>query len=218
MIHDKKKFALTTISFIILLMAFFANPLTLITRGMIASTLDVRFEPEQAENQTSYAAPALRLIKEIEKDRISPGENITIILEITNNGNSTAYNVSIEEPEYPEWSIVKARYATLKFAEIRVNATTRLNYTLQVLKEGEYTIESTIATFEDENGTSYTSYSNTVKLVVSYLPPPPSYFFEWSMTLLLMLSVFVIIIGTKFLRNWLISERGKGRSTSSKKK
>ena len=150
--------------------------------------------------------PVLRVKKWIDEPRsqVLPGDSITIFVNITNFGKSSAFDLTIDEPIFQtfaaEYSIP---YESHFWAEVESNSSIFYSFSFSFAKIGTYSIESTVVTFSDENGTKLTSSSNYLPVdvieTVILVNEDSAWFaiFIW-MLLLLFLPVIAYLINRFF--------------------
>ncbi|VVB92795.1 Oxygen tolerance [uncultured archaeon] len=111
----------------------------------------------------SAGIPNIVLTKSVDKTNINVGDIVTFKIQVENNGNATAYNVTLIEPLPSGFS--NAPYSTFPpeiNAELAAGNSEELNYGLKAVDSGTFTIEPAIVKYG-----SKTSKSNSLTITVA---------------------------------------------------
>jgi hypothetical protein len=101
------------------------------------------------------------LVPNIEKKtyQVEPGQKIRVNVTIKNNGQRTAFNLTIVDPSFSDWAISSMNMTTQKYVIVQPNATVFYYYYFLPILEGNYTLESTVVNYFHLNGTEYRAFS-----------------------------------------------------------
>lgn len=113
----------------------------------------------KATHCASY--PLLSVIKRTDKGQVRLGEEFTVIVEIINTSNETAYNVTLIEPDYPSWAFEVIGNTTASWPELRPGERVWHSYRLIIKTAFSTKVNLWRATvvYYDANGTKYESLS-----------------------------------------------------------
>ena len=135
--------------------------------------------------------PVLQVKKTLSDDQVHLGDNVTVYLNITNWSTKIAFNLSITEPIFNNWSITEfVGYDNYIWTEIQPMGSISYQYQMTLLAEGNYTVKGTVINYVDENSTSYVARSADLDLYVFTVEPLPDYSERWG-TILLMSSLIL---------------------------
>ncbi len=152
--------------------------------------------------------PILQVKKTISDDQIHLGNNITVYLNITNWSSKTAFNLSISEPIFNNWSITEfLGYDNYIWTEIQPMASISYQYSMTLVAEGNYTVKGTSINYVDENGTSYGARSADKDLYIYIDAPLPDYSERWNTILLMSVLVIAVPVVLLFLNRLLFKRR-----------
>jgi len=152
--------------------------------------------------QTKVPFPSLKIEKWINaSERIEPDQVVTVHVNITNVGLKTAYNLSVSEPSFENFSVLNVNgYDGRNWVEMAPNATYSYDFSMKFVKEGIYTIERTTITYQDAADMSYTAYSGFFKLDVTKVEVPVSTLDQWK-SMAVWLLLILVIPGVLYLIN-----------------
>ncbi len=103
---------------------------------------------------------ALDVSKYIEKTELKVGEQTIALVNITNYGNTSAFNVTIEEPVTPKGVIRLENTPHIDFiAELKPNSSYVYYFQFKLIEEEKVFIPPTKITWNDINGTNYEASS-----------------------------------------------------------
>jgi hypothetical protein len=164
-------------------------------------------QPVYSEPVEESPFPALQIKKWISTEtRIQPFTNVTVYVNITNFGNHNAYNLTIDEPTFEDWTVLKlVNYEEANWVQVDAEATLSYSYTFQFSREGNFVIENTKITYYDENSTQYESRSGDIFMEVFIIPPPPSLREQWQQLLLICSIIVALPIVLALIRKYVFN-------------
>ncbi len=150
--------------------------------------------------------PALQIMKWVDKESpIQTGENVTVYVNITNFGKSPAYNITINEPFFSDFSVdLVTGFEPAKWVVIGTNASISYSYSFTFEKPGNYLIEATTAFYTDSDQNSYKARSGIIDLEVIKGAPPISLEDEWRQIFLMLGSILALPIVWLLLKKFVI--------------
>ena|GEM_PF-3816859 len=110
-------------------------------------------------------APHIVLVKTVSPTTVRVGGTVTTTIEIRNDGDAKAKNVSVEDSVGNSFS-VEGSTKTF-FSELAPKESKRFVYTMKALKEGTVVLPEAKATYIDDTGKTYSSVSNRVTVAVT---------------------------------------------------
>ena len=121
----------------------------------------------QDGNEKGY--PLLSLVKKVDKEEISPGDTISVIIRITNIGNATAYNITLVDQKVPEWVGETIGNVTAHWEELKPNNTIIYEYKIKIkdVVLTNITLGEAKLIYYDVNGTKYVVYSSKTVIKVN---------------------------------------------------
>ncbi len=145
---------------------FFIVLLILLT--MLYATANVA--PAQSQEQP----PLLGVIKFTEKDEVRVGEEFTVFIEIKNFGNSTAYNITLED-YYPDWEFEVLEHGGTNWDKLDPNETVITFFKLKIENyvTNLYSLGKAKVIYYDSLGNRYVAYSEEVWVKVVYYGANP---------------------------------------------
>lgn len=171
--------------------------------GTSVQSSGVIYGPPPSEDR-----PVLQVRKTLSDDQVYLGNNVTVYLNITNWSTKTAFNLSITEPIFNNWSITDfIGYDNYIWTEIQPLGSISYQYQMTLLAEGNYTIKGTVIDYVDENGTSYVARSADIDLFVFTEEPLPDFTERWNTILLMSTLIIAVPVMLLLLNNWLFKRR-----------
>lgn len=124
--------------------------------------------PHANPTETSAAPkiPWISLITSLTTNSTGIGEEAIIDVLVSNNGEGTAYNVTIFQPVIYDWTLEFIGLEQYSYSGIRANTTRSLSYSVVAKAEGIYTFTSKCV-YYDSAGQKYTTWSNDLELTVA---------------------------------------------------
>lgn len=124
--------------------------------------------------QSTTKVPSLTITKSVSSSTIAESETATITVKVGNRGSADATNVEVIDSVPGAFALVSGsltqRYDTLKPTEYRT-----YQYTVEATETGSFVTDVATATYEDDDGSSYSSVSNSVTITVeSETAPTPT--------------------------------------------
>ncbi len=148
--------------------------------------------------------PVLQVKKTMSDDQVHLGNNVTVYLNITNWSTKIAFNLSITEPIFNNWSITEfLGYDNYVWTEIQPMASISYQYSMTLLAEGNYTVKGTEINYVDENGTSYVARSADKDLYVFIIAPLPDYSERWGTVLMMSTLIIAVPVVLLLTNRWL---------------
>ena len=127
---------------------------------ILLTVLLASFSTTMAVEKPTPAFGALDVSKYIEKTELRVGEQTIALVNITNYGNTSAYNVTIEEPKTPGGVIKLENTPHIYFIEeLKPNASYVYYFQFKLVDEEKVFIPPTKITWNDINGTEYEASS-----------------------------------------------------------
>lgn len=138
-------------------------------------------------------SPVLQVLKWTSDDQVQLGDEITVFVNITNWSDQIAYNLTIKEPLFANWSRTDFKgYEDYVFTKIASGASVTYQYTMTLLNEGNYIIEPTEITYYNENSTVFHARSSFSSLLI-YIEEPIESFDAYWKNILLMTVLFILL-------------------------
>ena len=132
----------------------------LLLNTTLTSSADTVYGPPPSEDK-----PVLQVLKWVDDRSVHLGENITIHVNITNWSSVSAYNLSITEPIFNNWSRTDfLGYDNYVWVEIKSGGSISYDYSMTMNVEGNYSLKATIINYVDENTTSYLAQSSDIPI------------------------------------------------------
>ncbi len=155
---------------------------------MLTSTVHTNALPVYSEKE-GPPYPSLQIIKwiDVTEDHVKVGQTINVYVNITNFGGSAAFNVTIVEPIFQNFSISNLEgYNPKNWVRMDPGASVFYSFQFAFEKAGNYTIEPTTAQYTDAELNDYSSKSGFFDLKVLKGNPPISKKDEWKFAFSLM--------------------------------
>ncbi len=109
--------------------------------------------------------PLLQILKWASETELKVDENITVHVNITNWSLKTAFNLTIIEPRFSEWTVNNIQtYEKYIYVVVEPNASIYYEYTFQIKNEGDYVIHPTTIDYFDENNYPYFATTYHIEL------------------------------------------------------
>ncbi|MEX0568833.1 MAG: hypothetical protein Q6363_006700 [Candidatus Njordarchaeota archaeon] len=113
--------------------------------------------------------PIIFVYKKSEKPEVNIGEWFEISIIIANFGNTTAYDLVIQDENYPEWTIETQNHSTKYYVPLLdPNVTIYIRYRIRIIHSSQKNVslgKTTIA-YRDSYNNSYTSISKELFVIV----------------------------------------------------
>jgi len=152
--------------------------------------------------------PVIQVKKKLSAVQVHLGDNVTVYLNITNWSTKTAFNLSITEPIFNNWSITEfLGYDVYLWAEIQPMGSISYQYSMTPIAEGNYTVKGTEINYVDENGTSYLARSADNDLYVFTQEPILDFSERWNTILLMSTLIVTVPIVLLMLNRWVFRRR-----------
>lgn len=113
--------------------------------------------------------PVVFVYKEPEKNEVNLGEWFKISIIIANLGNTTAYDLIVQDEDYPEWTIETQNYSARYYIpSLDPNVTIYIHYRIRIIRSAQKNVSlgKTIVTYHDVNNNSYTAISKESFIIV----------------------------------------------------
>lgn len=161
--------------------------------------------PIRADLPGDIPAPSLQIMKWVSTyDQIEPGQDFSVYVNITNFGKYAAYNLTIDEPSFANFTIDTIKnYEEHKWITIYPNATFSYLYTFKFEREGDFTIGATSVDYTDINGSAYSAISQPITITVSVTPPPITKTVQWRILGIWMGAIIALPLITFLLKKYL---------------
>ncbi len=120
-----------------------------------------------AKNNVSAATvPEIEIARTLDTDVAEAGQTVGVTLKIKNNGNGTATDIILDEPE------IRGTYkegCPTTIEDISAGETRRVSYTLKIVdaEPGQYELDQSLINYKSESGVSYSSESQTNSLEIT---------------------------------------------------
>ncbi len=138
-------------------------------------------------------AAVLQVLKWASDDEITLGAEITVFVNITNWSDYDAFNLTIDEPIFSNWSITEfVGYDEYVFTKIAAGSSIYYQYTMKLINDGNYTIEPTVVNYVDINSTQFMAKSSYIPLLIITEEAKKELSDYWN-DIFLMAAIFVLI-------------------------
>lgn len=126
-------------------------------------------QPKQ-EDPSQNNPPILSVVKWSEQDKVQYGEKFTVTLNIQNNSNSTAYNVSLRESKPPEWAFNVSGKLNITWKFLKPGQEVNHRYQLIPTLKSDKTVSlgKTEVSWYSSDGTQYWGFSEDLKVDIQY--------------------------------------------------
>lgn len=139
--------------------------------------------------------PVLTVTKRISETEITLDSPVLVEVILENVGQRDAVDIIIEEPTFHNGTFVLIGATEYSFNRIAVNETRVFAFSLQPLILGYYPIENSRVTYEDETGSEFQAFSNSLELfVVEQQSTKEEETFEWYHVLSITCVVWIIVL------------------------
>lgn len=115
-------------------------------------------------------APILSVTKKANRKIVEYRKKVKITIEIENNSNKTAYNISLNEEEPPTWAFNVSGTLNVNWTSLRPNQTVYHQYTLTpTLRQNKnVSLSKTKIIWGDNERNQYTGYSEELHIKIQY--------------------------------------------------
>ncbi|GEM_PF-2994782 len=113
--------------------------------------------------QEEIKYPLIFIAKKPSKRNVSIGEWFDIAIMISNIGNDTAYNLTIIDENYPEWSIRTENYSGIYFIDtLRPNASVIIKYRICIVSSAQqlFSLGRVLVHYYDSKGSKFVAISS----------------------------------------------------------
>ncbi|MFX0065926.1 MAG: hypothetical protein ACFFC7_27460 [Candidatus Hermodarchaeota archaeon] len=145
------------------------------------------------ETSAAVKIPWISLTTNITTNSTEIGKEVIIDLLVSNNGEGTAYNVTIFQPVIYDWTFDFYGLEQYSYSNIRANSTRSLSYSVVAKAEGDYSFTSKCVYYDSE-GQKYTTWSNDLELaIVESVVPREDLTSQW-LNIISLVGVITIVL------------------------
>ncbi|MDH5403294.1 MAG: hypothetical protein OEZ01_17495 [Candidatus Heimdallarchaeota archaeon] len=147
--------------------------------------------------------PALQIQKWVDADEIEINDEMTVHVNISNWSAYVAYNLTIEEPSFNNYTITSVKgFDRYQWVEFGQNVSVYYNYTFTYEFSGNFSIAPTAIDFVDVNGTKYYAISSSIPVFVYIREPPAPATLVWRDLFLLSTAMLLIPIAVLLMNKY----------------
>ncbi len=117
------------------------------------------------ETSAAPKIPWISLTASLTTNSTQIGKEVIVDILVSNNGEGTAYNVTIFQPVIYDWTFDFYGMEQYSYSSIDANSTRSLSYSVVAKAEGYYSFTSKCVYYDSE-GQKYTTWSNELELVI----------------------------------------------------
>jgi len=122
----------------------------------------------QGENK-EVTYPLIFVVKKTSKKNVSIGEWFDVVIIVKNIGNGTAYNLTIIDENYPEWTIKTQNHSRIYHVDsIEPNVSIAIKFQACIISSSQSIISlgRTLVRYQDSKGAIFTAISEETLIVV----------------------------------------------------
>jgi hypothetical protein len=139
--------------------------------------------------------PLLQIEKWASDTDFRLGTSTTVRVNITNWSTQSAYNLTISEPRFSEWSAKEiSGYEEYEYDIVDQDGSIYYEYEIVIQNDGFYTIHPTVITYFDADGFDYIAKSYHIDLNVFSVDPPLDDSEVWGRVLNISLLIIMVPI------------------------
>ena len=122
----------------------------------------------QEENK-EVTYPLIFVVKKTDKKNVSIGEWFDVIITVKNIGNGTAYNLTIIDENYPEWTIKTQNHSRIYHVDsIEPNVSIAIKFQACIISSSQsiFSLGRTLVRYQDSKGAIFTAISEETLIAV----------------------------------------------------
>lgn len=139
---------------------------TVTGKDVKGNKLDVRTKSIPIEAKATK--PKITVTKNVSPATITVGQSARVVVTVKNDGDGAAENVVITDT--PPMGLTVIGQTTKTIPELPPQGTQTLQYTVEAIEVGQFTLEAAQVSYTTEQGETGTAYSDPVTLQVSGVP------------------------------------------------